>query len=170
MRCTLVVLAAVLAAAVPSDPAARADAAGDRAVRVLPALVIRPAEASADCQLRWRSRPHRLSAKNDDTKTLLDGWLGPESGLTPDDVRKGMTMVYHAGDEGSLAIIGIAFRDDDHALKAEQRSSAQFATGTVHRFTRRGPLVAILGVGPPIRKECVQWMWEELDRRLAAAG
>ena len=164
---TVVLLAGILG--VLSVGPARADAAKGQAGGVLKALVIRPADANAACSLAWRSQPHWLRPDSRLLGTVLAGWIGTDSGITPESVRLGISGVYFEGETTTLALIGFAMKTEEDAVRAEKTLANRYAEKTAHRFMRSGPYVVILAVPPPGEEKCSTWMWEELGRRLQKA-
>jgi hypothetical protein len=167
MRPTAVLLAGILGVL----PAARvgADAAKGRAGRVLSALVVRPADAKDACVLTWRSRPHWLRRDTRLLGTVLAGWIGTDSGITPESLRLGVSGVYFESDTSTLALIGLAMKTEEDAVRAEKTLLERHEKNTANRFMRRGPYVVILAVPAPGEEKCSTWMWEELGRRLQKA-
>jgi hypothetical protein len=168
MPAVVVVLLTGLLGALPAGTA-HADAARGRAGRVLKALVIRPSETGAGCSLEWRAQPRWLRPGQRLMETVLAGWIGTNAGVTPESVRLGISSVYFEGGTSTLALIGLALKTEDDAVRAEKALVDRYAKTTAHRFTRRGPYVVILGVPPPGNDKCSSWMWEELERRLQKA-
>jgi len=167
MRPTLVLLAGILG--VFPAGSARADAAKGQAGRVLKALVIRPADADAACSLAWRGQPHWLRTNSRLLETVLAGWIGTDSGITPESLRLGISGVYFQGETSTLALIGLAMKTEEDAVLAEKTLAKRHAEKTANRFVRRGPYVVILAVPPSGEDKCSTWMWEELGRRLQKA-
>ena len=167
MRSTLLLLAATLG--VLPVGSAGAGAAKGQAGRVLSALVIRPGDAGAACSLAWRSRPHWLRTNTRLLDTVLAGWIGTDSGVTPESLRLGISGVYFQGETTTLALIGFAMKTEEDAVRAEKTLAKRYAEKTANRFMRRGPYVMILAVPPPGEEKCSTWMWEELGRRLQKA-
>jgi hypothetical protein len=163
----LVLLAAILGV-LPAWPA-HADAAKGQAGKVLSALVIRPGDAKAACSLAWRSRPHWLRPDTRLLGTVLAGWIGTDSGITPESLRLGISGVYFESETSTLALIGLAMKTEKDAVLAEKTLVERHAGKTANRFMRRGPYVMILAVPPPGEEKCSTWMWEELGRRLQKA-
>ena len=167
MRPTVVLLAGILGV-LPAGPA-RADAAKGAAGRVLSALVIRPSDANAACSLAWRSRPHWLRPNTRLLETVLAGWIGTDSGITPESLRLGISGVYFQGETTTLAMVGLAMKTEEDAVRAEKTLIDRYAKKTANRFMRRGSYVVILAVPPPGEEKCSTWMWEELGGRLQKA-
>ena len=166
MRPTLsVVLVAGILGVLPAGPA-RADAAKGQAGRMLSALVVRPGDAKAACSLTWRSQPHWLRPDTRLLGTVLAGWIGTDSGITPESLRLGVSGVYFEGETSTLALIGLAMKTEEDAVRAEKTLLQRYEKKTANRFMRRGPYVVILAVPPPAEEKCSGWMWEEIGRRL----
>jgi hypothetical protein len=145
---------------------AHADAAKGQAGRVLKALVVRPADANAACSLAWRSRPHWLRPESRLLGTVLAGWIGTDSGITPESLRLGISGVYFESETSTLALIGLAMKTEEDAVRAEKTLVDRYDKKTANRFMRRGSYVVILAVPPPGEEKCSSWMWEEIGRRL----
>ncbi len=148
---------------------AHADAARGRAGRVLKTLVIRPMDTNAACSLEWRSVPHWLRPGQRLLETVIAGWIGTDAGITPDSVRLGLSGVYYEKETSTLALIALALKTEENAVRTEKTLVERYDKTTAHRFMRRGPYVVILAVPPPADEECTNWVWEELGRRLGEA-
>jgi len=144
-----------------------ADAARGKAAAALKPLIIRPMDAPSLCSLEYRSMPFWLRPGQRTVETVIAGWLGTDSGITPESLRLGISGVYFESETHTLAVIGFAFRTEKDAAVAEKTLADRFAKKTEHRFTRKGPYVVVLAQPPPINEQCGKWMWEELERRLA---
>jgi hypothetical protein len=147
---------------------AHADPARGKAARVLKTLVIRPMDTGAACTLEYRSMPFWMKSGQRIVETVIAGWIGTDSGITPESLRLGISAVYYESEQAhTFAIIGLAFRDEKDAVVAEKTLTDRFAAKTQHRFTRKGPYVVVLSQPIPTNEQCGTWMWEELQRRLA---
>lgn len=166
MRPALSLFLLLLAASLPAG-SAHADAARGKAARALKPLVIRPMDPPAACSLQYRSNPHWLKPGERLVETVIAGWIGTDSGITPASLRLGISAVYYESETTTFAIIGFAFRDEKDAVTAEKTLADRFANKTEHRFARKGPYVVVLAQPPPINEACGKWVWEELGRRLA---
>ena len=145
---------------------AHADAARGKAARALKSLIIRPMDTTAVCSLQYRSTPYWLRPGQRLVETVIGGWIGTDSGITPGSLRLGISAVYYESETSTFAVIGFAFRNEKDAEVAEKTLTERFATKTEHRFTRKGPYVVVLAQPPPTNERCCTWMWEELQRRL----
>ena len=165
----LLPLLVLLLAGLPAG-AAHADVARGKAARALKTLVLRPMDASASCSLEYRSTPFWLRPGTQVVNTVVDGWLGTDSGVTPQALRLGISSVYWESETNTFTIIGFAFRTEDDAVRAEKTLIERYAKTSAHRFARRGSYVLILAQPPPLNEECGKWMWEELSRRFAGVS
>jgi hypothetical protein len=148
-------------------PAAHADPARGRVARALKTLVIRPMDSSAACSLEWRSTPFWLRPGQRVVETVINGWLGPDSGVTPNALRLGISAVYYESETNTFAIIGFAFKKEEDAMRTEKTLNDKYGKTTAHRFARRGSYVLVLAEPPPTNEACGTWMWQELSDRLA---
>jgi hypothetical protein len=124
-------------------------------------------DAPSVCSLQYRSMPFWLRPGSRIVETVIAGWLGTDSGITPESLRLGISAVYYESETHTFAVIGFAFRTEKDAVVAEKTLADRFAKKTEHRFTRKGPYVVVLAQPPPTSEACGTWMWEELERRLA---
>jgi hypothetical protein len=168
MRSAIPVLVLLLLAVLPAH--AHADAARGSAARALKPLMIRPMESSAACSLQWRSTPSWLRPGERVVKTLMEGWLGTDSTVKPESVRLGISGVYYESETATFSILGLAFRTEDDAKRAEKTLVGRYAKTDTQRFARRGPYVVIFSQPPPTNEACANWMWDELGRRLATVS
>lgn len=162
MRPALLLLA--LLACLPAP--VRADAERGRAAKALKRLIIRPMDAPAECSLQWRSTPYWLKPGGRLLETVVAGWIGTDAGIVPESLRLGISGVYFESETNTFAIVGLDFKDEKDAARAEKTLTDRFAGKTEHRFARRGTYVVVFAQPSPSNDACADWMWEELGRRL----
>ena len=143
-----------------------ADAARGKAAAALKPLIIRPMDAPSLCSLEYRSMPFWLRPGQRTVETVIAGWLGTDSGITPESLRLGISGVYFESETHTFATIGLDFKTEKDAITAEKTLEQRFAGKTEHRFVRKGTYVVVFALPSPTNSACANWMWEELGRRL----